>query len=170
MFISRFKHRSSLDTLWRAAVHHRCTVRLAHHVASLQNIGNTAPPTFQSRCLSSKCWRCGSEAKLLPKCIKTSCGALQPLQNGTTFFDVLLRPDPKAEIIPKSIEPTFDIDLVQLKRNFRVLQQTVHPDIYTMKEEKERRLSEVQSSFINKAYETLRDPLKRSVYIVSSFL
>jgi molecular chaperone HscB len=61
---------------------------------------------------------------------------------------------------------TFDIDLAQLKRSFLNYQQRVHPDTYTQRADMEKKLAETQSSWINHAYRTLRDPLSRAEYML----
>ncbi|KAJ2910476.1 molecular chaperone [Coemansia aciculifera] len=42
----------------------------------------------------------------------------------------------------------------------------VHPDSFSQKEEIERKLAETQSSWINHAYATLKDPLLRARYLL----
>ncbi|KAJ1949357.1 molecular chaperone [Linderina macrospora] len=54
----------------------------------------------------------------------------------------------------------------ELRRAFLKLQQGVHPDSYSQKEDIERTLAETQSSWINRGYATLRDPLHRAHYLL----
>lgn len=66
---------------------------------------------------------------------------------------------------------TFNIDSKKLRKEYRLLQSTNHPDLKnelnkTQKIESAEKKAEFSSSFINKAYETLSDPLKRSQYIL----
>ncbi|KAJ2452751.1 molecular chaperone [Coemansia sp. RSA 2336] len=72
-----------------------------------------------------------------------------------TYFDVLLGKD-----------ATFDVDIGQLRRKFLRLQQAVHPDSFSQREDTERRLAEAQSAWINHAYATLKDPLQRAHYLL----
>ncbi|KAI8618808.1 HSCB C-terminal oligomerization domain-containing protein, partial [Chytriomyces sp. MP71] len=58
----------------------------------------------------------------------------------------------------------FDVDLGALKQRFLALQQIVHPDANSQRSQRE--FSEKQSVFINKAYQTLRDPLSRAKYML----
>lgn len=81
------------------------------------------------------CWKCGSEAVAIQKCPTKSCGALQPLQPDTTYFDVLLNETVESAIKPKSVKPVFQVNVSNLRANWRKLQQSVHPDVYSMKEE-----------------------------------
>ncbi|KAJ3046645.1 hypothetical protein HK102_013113, partial [Quaeritorhiza haematococci] len=64
------------------------------------------------------------------------------------------------------VEPTFDVDVGDLKRRFLRLQQAVHPDGFAAKGEKERRIADDVSAFINRAYNTLRDPMSRALYML----
>ncbi|KAJ2457168.1 molecular chaperone [Coemansia sp. RSA 2424] len=103
------------------------------------------------------CWRCQREsvqAALL--CDNDRCRAIQPVGKGITYFD-LLADDGK---------PTFDVDTSDLRRRFLRLQQIVHPDSFSQREEMERKLAEAQSSWINHAYATLKDPLPRARYLL----
>lgn len=61
---------------------------------------------------------------------------------------------------------SFDINLSDLSERFRHLQSIVHPDKYANKGDAERRLSVQQSALINEAYQSLRNPLKRAMYIL----
>ncbi|KAJ1964231.1 molecular chaperone [Dipsacomyces acuminosporus] len=80
---------------------------------------------------------------------------VQKLGKNTTYYGILLR-----------TEPTFDVDVADLRRRFLKLQQGVHPDSYSQKEDIERKLAETQSSWINHAYATLKDPLLRARYLL----
>ncbi|RIB07503.1 Co-chaperone HscB, C-terminal oligomerization domain-containing protein, partial [Gigaspora rosea] len=62
--------------------------------------------------------------------------------------------------------PAFDIDLGQLRINYLKFQQRVHPDRYGNKNEAKYAHAQQYSSLINKAYQTLRDPLSRAKYIL----
>ncbi|RKP22796.1 hypothetical protein SYNPS1DRAFT_25319 [Syncephalis pseudoplumigaleata] len=89
------------------------------------------------------------------------CQAVQPVPPNSTYFDIL----------PASHgnTPTFDINTNQLRRAFLTIQQRVHPDAYARKDERERELAEQQSSWLNHAYHTLRDPLARAQYLLQLY-
>ncbi|KAJ2846663.1 molecular chaperone [Coemansia brasiliensis] len=91
--------------------------------------------------------------------IKKGAGrkVLEPVQpvGSATYFDVLLGKD-----------ATFDVDMTQLRRKFLRLQQAVHPDSFSQREDTERQLAEAQSAWINHAYATLKDPLQRAHYLL----
>ena len=64
------------------------------------------------------------------------------------------------------IPVAFDLDLGILAERFRRLQQAVHPDKYASASDQERRISMQQSTRVNEAYQTLRDPLTRARYLL----
>jgi molecular chaperone HscB len=53
-----------------------------------------------------------------------------------------------------------------LERTFRDLQRKLHPDVVAQRPDSERRYGSAQSMAINAAYDTLRDPLQRALYLV----
>lgn len=80
-------------------------------------------------------------------------------------------------------QPTFDIDLKAMRRQFLMLQQKAHPDSFSQAPkvgcgwnqhgcdlmrllQRELDYAQLQSSVINKAYHTLKDPLSRAQYLL----
>ncbi|KAJ1799629.1 molecular chaperone, partial [Coemansia sp. RSA 2599] len=103
------------------------------------------------------CWRCQrqtGQAKVF--CENEKCAVIQPVGKDVNYFSVLL----------PGTAPTFAVDTGELRRNFLRLQQTVHPDSYSQREQIEHKLAESQSSWINHAYSTLKDPLLRAQYLL----
>jgi molecular chaperone HscB len=64
------------------------------------------------------------------------------------------------------INPVFDIDCSRLHAEQQRLQATYHPDRYVSASEHDKRVSVQVASWINQAYETLQDPVKRSRYLL----
>ena len=60
----------------------------------------------------------------------------------------------------------FDVDLAQLDIRYRELQREVHPDRFAAAPDAERRVSMQLATRVNEAYQTLKSPLKRAVYIL----
>ncbi len=60
----------------------------------------------------------------------------------------------------------FDVDLAQLDTRYRELQREVHPDRFAAAPDAERRVSMQRATRVNEAYQTLKSPLKRAVYIL----
>lgn len=101
------------------------------------------------------CWKCNTKnASNAIFCLNEKCGIVQKLDKSTDYFSIL------------NTNKTFDVDLKNIKQNFLKLQQIVHPDNFSQKSMKEKQYSEIQSSFINKAYHTLINPLERSIYML----
>ncbi|KAI8854506.1 hypothetical protein BC829DRAFT_471776 [Chytridium lagenaria] len=126
----------------------------------------------------SRCWQCGAEVQApTPTCHQSDegklhvhahgegvgCGAVQPLSPWTTYFDVFANFGVK---LTPSGAWSYDVDLQTIKRRFLRLQQAVHPDAHANKSEEERKYSDIQSTFINKALQTLKDPLLRARYLL----
>ena len=60
----------------------------------------------------------------------------------------------------------FEINGEELKKNFRKLQLRYHPDKYIGSSPKEHRLAVQFSSYLNNAYATLINPIKRAEYLL----
>jgi len=73
---------------------------------------------------------------------------------GQTYFELF------------GLKPIFAIDLAQLQADQRRLQASYHPDRYVNASDRDKRLSVQVASWVNQAYETLRDPVKRSRYLL----
>lgn len=62
--------------------------------------------------------------------------------------------------------PAFDIDMAALEASYFREQRRNHPDRFIGKPEADKMAALQRSADINKAYETLRDPLKRAQYLL----
>ena len=58
------------------------------------------------------------------------------------------------------------LDVGELAMRYRDLQGVVHPDRYANASDQEQRLALQQATQVNEAYETLRDPLRRAIYML----
>ncbi|XP_043225932.1 co-chaperone protein HscB homolog [Amphibalanus amphitrite] len=65
-----------------------------------------------------------------------------------------------------SLSRKFDLNSTELTKQFRILQNKWHPDKFVGRAKDEQELAARESSFINQAYRTLKDPLKRSLYLL----
>ena len=61
---------------------------------------------------------------------------------------------------------SFDLDSVQLESAYRQLQARVHPDKFAHLSDAEKRASMQWSTRVNEAYQTLKSPLKRAIYML----
>lgn len=61
----------------------------------------------------------------------------------------------------------YALDPELLAERFRALQSAVHPDRFASASDQERRLSMQASTRVNEAFQTLKDPLKRALYLLT---
>ncbi|HNV86428.1 MAG TPA: Fe-S protein assembly co-chaperone HscB [Candidatus Omnitrophota bacterium] len=100
---------------------------------------------------AEKCWACSKDfpgGHFCPHCRK-----IQPLRGGENYFDFMG--------IPRRLE--LDPDLLQTR--FYALSRQFHPDFYQGKSAEEKKISLDRASFLNKAYQTLREPESRAAYL-----
>jgi len=97
------------------------------------------------------CWSChGPVAVGDPFC--SSCKAVQPPGQADHFQRM-------------GLERSFDVDMDALEKAYFRMQRDLHPDRFATKTPKEKSLSQQQATSLNDAYETLKDPLDRAVYL-----
>jgi len=65
-----------------------------------------------------------------------------------------------------SLQRKLSIDLAQLERSFYRLSRQFHPDVYATKSPKEQQWSLDQTSLLNDAYRTLKDPVSRTEHLL----
>ena len=81
--------------------------------------------------------------------------SLQPFPSDISYFACFELP------------PLLDIDLQALESKFYLLSWKFHPDFHQLKSSEEREISTRNSSVLNQAYRTLRDPVKRVEYLIA---
>ncbi len=64
---------------------------------------------------------------------------------------------------------SFDVDKAVLTHNYHEIQKSIHPDKFANATALERRLSVQQAAQINDALETLKNPTKCSIYLLSLY-
>ena len=64
------------------------------------------------------------------------------------------------------LPPRFSVEPLALEARFHELQREVHPDRFAAAPDAERRVSMQLATRVNEAYQTLKSPLKRAVYIL----
>jgi molecular chaperone HscB len=96
------------------------------------------------------CWSCGT-MRAVHFC--SACGKVQPPipVDYFTFFG-----------FPRKL----NLDTAQLEKEFYALSRRLHPDVFGQAEAQERTWSLEQSSMLNDAYRTLKDPIKRTGYLL----
>jgi molecular chaperone HscB len=99
---------------------------------------------------TTRCWSCGT---MRAEHFCDACGKVQPAQpvDYFTFFD-----------LPRKLE----LDTAKLEKEFYALSRRLHPDVFAQANEQERAWSLEQSSMLNDAYRILKDPIKRTEYLL----
>jgi molecular chaperone HscB len=98
----------------------------------------------------SACWSCG-EMRAAHFC--TSCGKVQP-------------PVPADHFSYFGLARKLNLDLASLERSFYELSRKLHPDLYGTANVREQEWSLEQTSKLNDAYRTLKDPIARTQYLL----
>jgi molecular chaperone HscB len=83
----------------------------------------------------------------------TACGKVQPPVpvDYFTFFG-----------LPRKL----NVNVARLEQEFYELSRKLHPDLYARTDKREQEWSLEQSSLLNDAYRTLKDPIKRTEYLL----
>jgi molecular chaperone HscB len=99
---------------------------------------------------TQSCWSCGT-MRAVHFC--ESCGKVQPPApvDYFTFFG-----------LPRKL----NLDVAALEKDFYELSRKLHPDINARAGSQEQEWSLQQSSLLNDAYRTLKDPIKRTQYLL----
>src|SRR5437588_11432730 len=99
---------------------------------------------------TSRCWSCGT-MRAVHFC--SACGKVQPPVpvDYFTFFG-----------FPRKL----NLDTAALEKEFYALSRHLHPDMSAQANRQERAWSLEQSSLLNDAYRTLKDPVKRTEYLL----
>ncbi len=104
------------------------------------------------RAVPVECWSCfvaQNESTLF--C--ASCSRIQPPLR-MDYFQVFQ--------LPRQLE----VDLEKLEKEFYRLSRKLHPDRYARATESEREWSLADTALVNDAYRTLRDPIRRTEYLL----
>src|SRR5437588_8380903 len=96
------------------------------------------------------CWSCGS-MRAAHFC--GSCGKVQP-------------PVPVDYFSFFGLAPKLNLDVAALEKEFYLLSRKLHPDLNANAGSQEQAWSLEQGSLLNDAYRTLRDPIKRTEYLL----
>jgi len=105
----------------------------------------------------SKCWHCGGEVTPADA-ICHSCGKVQPPPPAGK------QPDKFAIL---GFAAGFDLDERALDEKFRALSRKLHPDRFARASAQERRFSLEQTTLLNDAYKTLKDPVRRAEHLLA---
>ncbi|MBV8437834.1 MAG: Fe-S protein assembly co-chaperone HscB [Silvibacterium sp.] len=107
----------------------------------------------ESQSVNAACWSCGSAVPAgKPWC--DACGKVQAPLESVDFFTVFS--------LPRKLR----IDMTALERTFYRMSRKLHPDLYAQASPEERQWSLDQTSQLNDAYRTLKDPIARTEYLL----
>ncbi|HEY3973897.1 MAG TPA: Fe-S protein assembly co-chaperone HscB [Candidatus Sulfotelmatobacter sp.] len=103
---------------------------------------------------TQSCWSCGAsfqDPRAAHFC--ESCGKVQP-PVPVDYFSFL------------GLAPKLNLEVPSLEKSFYELSRRLHPDLNARAGSQEQEWSLEQSSLLNDAYRTLRDPIKRTEYLL----
>ncbi len=66
-----------------------------------------------------------------------------------------------------ALPTSFSVEQGLLSARYRELQQATHPDRFASAPDQERRLALQRAAQVNEAYQVLKDPLRRAIYLLS---
>jgi molecular chaperone HscB len=98
------------------------------------------------------CWSC-SIGRSPSTLFCPQCSKIQP-PSGGTYFSVF------------GLKPLLNIDLSALETEFHRLSRQVHPDRFARASEQEKEWSLADTALLNDAYRTLKEPLRRTEYLL----
>lgn len=98
------------------------------------------------------CWSC-SVAHNESTLFCPHCSKIQPAATGD-YFSVF------------SLVPKLDLDLGMLEHQFHKLSRKLHPDRFARATEQEKDWSLADTALLNDAYRTLREPIRRTEYLL----
>ena len=129
-------------------------------LASSRSFSADASPSSRGAC-----WSCGVATTASDLFFCGGCGGVLPALaegddvNGSLLLFRVLGVDP----------PRFAVSNDELERAMKNLQKTLHPDKFSTAPNVAREHSADQASLVNRAYATLRDPLRRAKYMLRAF-
>ena len=115
---------------------------------------NSPTATIHEKGAALSCWSCAApfgEGQSASFC--AACGKVQPAAQVDYFAFFGL---------PRKL----NLDVKPLERNFYELSRKLHPDLSARASAQEQEWSLQQSSLLNDAYRTLKDPIKRTQYLL----
>jgi molecular chaperone HscB len=134
---------------WHCEPTRKCKVVVVSVLmAKLESNANASLVTLGDA--TANCWSCGT-MRAVHFC--SACGKVQPPVpvDYFTFF-----------ALPRRL----NLDTALLEREFYELSRKLHPDLCARAEKQEQEWSLQQSSLLNDAYRTLKDPIKRTEYLL----
>jgi molecular chaperone HscB len=108
--------------------------------------------------------------KVLNSAIPVACWSCSVAHNDATLFCphcTKIQPPPGGDYFTVfSLEPKLNIDLATLEQEFHRLSRKLHPDRFARATESEKEWSLADTALLNDAYRTLKEPLRRTEYLL----
>jgi molecular chaperone HscB len=108
--------------------------------------------------------------KVLDSAIPVACWSCSVAHNESTLFCphcTKIQPPPSGDYFTVfSLEPKLNIDLPALEHEFHRLSRRLHPDRFARATDSEKEWSLADTALLNDAYRTLKEPLRRTEYLL----
>ena len=108
--------------------------------------------------------------KAIDTAVPVSCWSCAVAHNESTLFCPhcsKIQPPPGGDYFSVfGLKPQLNIDLAALEHEFHRLSRKLHPDRFARADMNEKQWSLADTSLLNDAYRTLKDPLRRTEYLL----
>jgi molecular chaperone HscB len=108
--------------------------------------------------------------KVLDSAVPVACWSCSVAHNESTLFCPhcsKIQPPPGGDYFSVfGLEPRLNLDLAALEQEFHRLSRKLHPDRFARAQENEKQWSLADTALLNDAYRTLKDPLRRTMYLL----
>jgi molecular chaperone HscB len=108
--------------------------------------------------------------KVLDSAVPVACWSCSVAHNESTLFCPhcsKIQPPPGGDYFSVfGLEQKLNLDLSALEHEFHRLSRKVHPDRFARGNDNERQWSLADTALLNDAYRTLKDPLRRTEYLL----
>lgn len=108
--------------------------------------------------------------KVLDSAVPVACWSCSIGHNDSTLFCPhcsKIQPPPGGDYFSVfSLEPRLNLDLPELEHEFHRLSRKLHPDRFARADNNEKQWSLADTALLNDAYRTLKDPLRRTEYLL----
>jgi molecular chaperone HscB len=108
--------------------------------------------------------------KVLDSAVPVACWSCAVAHNDATLFCPhcsKIQPPPGGDYFSVfGLVPQLDLDLGMLEHQFHKLSRKLHPDRFARAQENEKQWSLADTALLNDAYRTLRNPIRRTEYLL----
>jgi molecular chaperone HscB len=108
-----------------------------------------------------QCWSCGKE-RAATDALCPHCGKVQPVP----ARNALLEDSVADKFAALGFARSYDLHPIKVEDAFKSLSRKLHPDRFARASAQERRFSLEQTTLLNDAYRTLKDPVRRAEHLL----